>query len=125
MLAITLGKRARVSALVTITAFGCTLAFAVGGAQAAVRTCQGAGAGYTVSVPQNAGSTAGADPYETYAADCTIGYHEKQGYPFSLIGLVLAVTAATLSLMYMKKDSLDLPGGAAGGNAFGTTGGDA
>jgi hypothetical protein len=117
------------SALVTMTtftAFACILALAVADAQAAtIRTCQGGGAGYTVTVPQNAGSTAGADPYETYAANCTIGYHEKQGYPFSLIALVLVVTAATLILMYVKKDSLDLPGGGRGGNAFGVTGGDA
>ncbi|HWC85917.1 MAG TPA: hypothetical protein VG388_05235 [Solirubrobacteraceae bacterium] len=92
-----------------------------------MRTCQGGGAGYTVTVPQNAGSSVGADPEEAYAANCTIGYHEKKGYPFSLVALVLVVTAATLILMYWKKDSLDLPGGApeTGGTAFGVTGGDA
>ncbi len=123
MLAITLGRRARVFALVsvtTFTVFGGTLA--VAGAQAAtVRTCQGGGAGYTVPVPQNPGSTAGADPYETAAANCTIGYHEKQGFPLSLIGVVLAFTAATLILLHWKKE-LDLPGGSA---AYTVTGGDA
>jgi hypothetical protein len=107
----------------TVTVLGGTLAVAVGGAEAAtVRTCQGGGAGYTVTVPQNAGSTAGVDPYETYAANCTIGYHEKKGYPFSLVGLMLVATAGTLLLLYMKKDSLDLPGG---GAAFTVPGGDA
>ena len=107
----------------TLTVLGGALAVAVGGADAAtVRTCQGGGAGYTVTVPQNVGSTAGVDPYETYAANCTIGYHEKKGYPFSLIGLMLVATAATLILLYWKKDSLDLPGG---GAAFTIPGGDA
>jgi hypothetical protein len=126
MLAIKLGRHARVLALVsgvTFMAFACTSALAVAGAQAAtVRVCQGGNAGYTVNVPPNTGSTAGADPDETYAVNCTIGYHEKKGYPFSLVGLVLVVTAATLLLLYWKKDSLDLPGG---GSAFGVTGGDA
>jgi hypothetical protein len=121
-----LGKRVRAFALAgvaTVTVLGGTLAIAVGGAEAAtVRTCQGGGAGYTVTVPQNAGSTAGADPYETYAANCTIGYHEKKGYPYSLVALMLIATAATLILLRLKQDSLDLPGG---GAAFTVPGGDA
>jgi hypothetical protein len=125
MLAIKLGRRVRLCALagvVTFTAFGASFALAVPGAEAAtVRTCQGGGAGYTVTVPQTTGSTAGVDPNETSAVDCTIGYHEKKGYPFSLVGLVLVVTAATLILLYWKKDSLDLQ---SGGNAFDVAGGD-
>jgi hypothetical protein len=122
MLAIRLGRHARVFALVSITTFtvfGGTLA--VAGAQAAtVRSCQGGGAGYTVTVPQGAAGNTGADPYETYAADCTIGYHEKKPFPLSLIGVVLAFTAATLILLHWKKDSLDLPGG----RPFNVAGGD-
>jgi hypothetical protein len=105
----------------TLTAFGATSALAVASAQATtVRTCQGGGAGYTVNVPQTLGNT-GGDPYEQQAVDCTIGYHEKLAYPLSIIGIVLAFTAATLIVMYRKKDSLDFTGGA----GFGATGGDA
>jgi hypothetical protein len=125
MLAITLGKHGRKVALVTVATlavFGSTMALAAAGAGAAtVRTCQGGGAGYTVTVPLTTGSRAGVDPEETYAANCTIGYHEKKGFPFSLVAVVLAFTAGTLILLHFKKDSLDLPGGA----AFNVTGRDA
>jgi hypothetical protein len=123
MLAITLGRRARVFALVSVTTFTVFgLMLPVAGAQAAtVRSCQGGGAGYTVAVPQGLAGNTGGDPYESYAANCTIGYHEKKPFPLSLIGVVLAFTAATLILLHWR-DRLDLPGG---GGPVGVSGGDA
>ena len=130
MLRIKLGRCVRALAfVVAFTAFGGAPGLAATTAQGAiVRTCQGGGAHYTVTVPQNAGSTAGVDPYETRAINCTIGYQEKKGFPLSLIGVCLIATAATLILLVMKKDALDLPGGRAfdtGEPGVNVTGGDA
>jgi hypothetical protein len=103
----------RVVALIGVTVCatsGGVLAFGATAASAAptVRTCGSGPNAYTVTVPSPTTSTTGADPQEIAAANCTIGYHEKKGYPFSIIGLMLVVTVATLALLHWKKNALDL-----------------
>jgi hypothetical protein len=89
---------------VGVLSFGTTMASAA----PRVRTCGSGKNAYTVTVPAQTTSATGADPQEINAADCTIGYHEKKGYPFSIIGLMLVVTVATLALLHWKKNALDL-----------------
>lgn len=92
---------------------GVTFAFGVANAGAAttVRTCGSGANAYTVTVPANTpsvGFAQGEDPYEAFAAQCSLGYHEKKAYPLSIVALMLVVTVATVALLYAKKDSLDV-----------------
>lgn len=92
---------------------GATFAFGAASAGAAltVKTCGSGPNAYTVAAPANApsvGFAKGEDPYEAFATQCQIGYHEKQAYPLSIVGLMLIVTVATVALLYAKKDALDL-----------------
>lgn len=85
--------------------------FGAPAAGAAVKTCGAGSNAYTVTVPSNTPSTGfaqGEDPEEAFATQCQIGYHEKQAYPLSIVGLMLVVTVATLALLRWKKDDLDL-----------------
>lgn len=88
-----------------------TLTFGAATAGAVVRTCGSGSNAYTVTVPSNTPSTGfaqGEDPEEAFAAQCQIGYHEKQAYPLSIVAIMLVVTVATLALLRWKKDDLDM-----------------
>lgn len=82
------------------------LAISVTGAQA--NTCQTPDGRYDVTPPP-AGASAGADPAEVAAANCTIGFHEEQVYPLSVIALCLLATVGTL-LLARRRQSYDVIG---------------
>ncbi len=76
------------------------LAISVTGAQA--KTCQTPDGRYDVTAPRAAPS-AGADPAEVAAANCTLGFHEEQAYPLSVIALALLATVGTLMLARRRR----------------------
>lgn len=103
----------RVLALVGVTLFATTgslLGFgaAMAAAAPAVRTCGSGSSVYKVTAPSGSTAATGEDPEETAAVNCAIGYHEKKGYPFSLVGLVLVATALTVAVLHWKKRALDV-----------------
>lgn len=76
------------------------LAVPVGGAQA--KTCQTPAGHYDVTAPR-AASSEGADPAEVAAANCTLGFHEEQAYPLSVIALALLATIGALMLARRRR----------------------
>jgi hypothetical protein len=73
-----------------------SLALAASAAQA--KTCRTPAGRYDVTPPP-AGSSTNADPAEVAAANCTLGFHEEQAYPLSVIALCVLATVGTLLLV--------------------------
>ncbi len=76
------------------------LATSATGAEAKI--CQTPDGRYEVTPPRAAPS-AGADPAEVAAANCTLGFHEEQAYPLSVIALALLATVGTLMLARRRR----------------------
>jgi hypothetical protein len=87
-------RRRIIAGLVTALVLG-SIGMSATAAQA--KTCQTAAGRYDVTRP--AGPSAGADPAEVRAANCTLGFREQTAYPLSVIALCLLATAGTLLLV--------------------------
>ena len=96
-------SRGRIIAMLAATIAAGTiwgLAISVTGAQA--KTCQTPDGRYEVTPPRAAPS-AGADPAEVAAANCSLGFHEEQAYPLSVIALALLTTVGALMLVRRRR----------------------
>ena len=89
-------NRRIIAVLVAAVVLGGGLTISASAAQA--KTCQSPAGRYEVTPPA-AGSSVGADPAELAAANCTLGFHEQQAYPLSVIFVCLLATVGTLLLV--------------------------
>ena len=90
-----------VPVLLAALAFGGVVApGALAAGEPTANTCPVKGGSYPITVPK-AGTQAdsGGDPAAEAAVHCALGYHEKQEYPLSLIGVCLLFTAGALILV--------------------------
>ena len=91
------GKRRIIAVLVAALVSGSIGGLATTAVAAHAKTCQTPAGRYEVTPP--AGPSAGADPAEVAAANCTLGFREQTAYPLSVIALCLLATAGTLLLV--------------------------
>ena len=91
-------NRRIIAALVAAVLMGPIGGLAIAATAVQAKSCQTPDGRYDVTPPR-AGSTTGADPAEVAAANCTLGFHEEQAYPLSVIALALLATVATLVLV--------------------------
>ncbi len=103
-----MSKRRIIAMVVAAIASGPFLALAISVTAAQAKTCQSPAGRYDVTSPP-AGPSAGADPAEVAAANCTLGFHEEQAYPLSVIALCLLTTVGALMLA-RRRQSYDVIG---------------
>lgn len=100
-------RRRIIAMLVAAIAAGPVWSLAIS-ASAQAKTCQSPEGRYDVTPPA-AAPGAGADPAEVAAANCTLGFHEEQAYPLSVIALAFLATVGTLMLA-RRRQSYDVIG---------------
>lgn len=101
-------RRRIIAMLVAAIAAGPIWGLAISVTAAQAKTCQTSDGRYDVTPPPT-GPSAAADPSEVAAANCTLGFHEQQAYPLSVIALCLLATVGALMLA-RRRQSYDVIG---------------
>ncbi len=103
-----MSRNPRIVAALVAAVLVMSIGLATSATGAEAKTCQTPAGRYDVTTP-HAAPSAGADPAEVAAANCTLGFHEEQAYPLSVIALALLATVGTLMLA-RRRQSYDVIG---------------